>query len=169
MLLLFKLFLDICLFRAGPQDIPHSRVLMNVTVAVYFLLSLFITLVDNSFATAIVSVAVDVIMMLGITIAGLALRQFMNRIPQTVTALAGTGIVFDLVSWPLAIMASQFSADQLLFPQYLLYLLLFWNIGIIGHILKLALSIPYWGAIIISVFYILTYYNVINTILGVSN
>jgi len=135
---------------------------MNFTVAVYVLLSLFISLADYSFPSAVVTVAVDLIMMIGLTLVGLWLRQFTYRITQTVTALAGAGIVFNLLSWPLVVLASDYSPDQLLFPQYLLYLLLFWNIGIVGHILKMALSVSYWVAIIISVFYIFTYYSVIS-------
>jgi len=159
---LFRLFLDICLFRAGPQDVPYSQALMNFTVAGYVLLSLLVSLPGYSLPSAIVSVAVDIIIMIGITIAGLWLRRFLHRITQTVAALAGTGIILNLISWPLVVLASEYSPDQLLFPQYLLYLLVFWNIGIVGHILKMALSIPYWLAIVISVFYIFAYYIVIS-------
>jgi len=169
MLLLFKLFLNICLYRAGPQDVPSSRVLMNLTVLLYFVLSLVITLVDTTFARALIFVATDLAMMISLTLFGLWLRHFINRVQQTITALTGTGIVFNLISWPLYILASHYSAEQLLFPQYLLYLLVFWNIGIIGHILQKALSIPFWTAIIISVLYMFTYYSVVGMLLPPGN
>ena len=169
MLLILKLFLDICLLRANPEDVPASRLLMLLGMLVYCVSSLLITFIDNSTRTAIVAVAVGVLMMIGFALAGLWIRSFMNRAVQTVTALAGTGVIFNLISWPLAVLASQYSAEQLMFPRYLLLLLLFWNIAVIGHILRNALTIPYWAGVGISILYVFTYFRVMSVLLATGN
>ena len=166
MLLILKLFWNICLLRANAEDVPASRVLMILTVAVYFALSLTVTLIDNNFAKAVFTVIVGLVMMIGFSLAGLWVRSFMNRSLQTVTALAGSGVVFNLISWPLILLSSNYPAEQLMFPRYLLLLLLFWNIAVIGHILRNALSIPFWAGLGVSVLYVFTYLRVIRVLLA---
>jgi hypothetical protein len=165
MLLIFKLYLDICLMRANAEDVPASRILMILTICVYFALSLAVTVIDNTLGKAVSTVLVGLVMMIGFAQAGLWVRSFMNRSMQTVTALAGTGIVFDLMSWPLILLASRYTAEQLMFPRFLLLLLLFWNIAVIGHILRNALSIPFWAGLGISVLYVFTYLRVVRVLL----
>ena len=166
MLHIFKLYLDICLLRANAEDVPASRILMFLTVSIYFLLTLSVILIDNSFAKAVSTVLVGLVMMVGFAQAGLWVRSFMNRSLQTITALAGTGIVFNVISLPLIMLASSYPAEQLMFPRYLLLLLLFWNITVIGHILRNALSVPFWAGIGISVLYVFTYLRVIRVLLA---
>ena len=166
MLLIAKYFLDICLFRANAENAPASQIFMILTLIAYAFLSLLILMVDYSFAKAISTVLVGIAMMIGFAKAGLWIRNFMDRSRQTITALAGTGIIFDIINLPLVLLSSHFPAEELVFPRFLLLLLLFWNITVIGHIMKNALSIPFWAGIGISVFYALTYLRVVRVILA---
>jgi hypothetical protein len=166
MLLIFKYFLDICLFRASAEEAPASQILMFTTLAIYTVLSLLIVMIDFSLAKAVSAVLIGVAMMIGFVKAGLWIRSFMDRSTQTITAMAGTGIVFNLINWPLVLLSSSFPAEDLVFPRFLLLLLLFWNISVIGHIMRSALSVPFWAGIGISVFYALTYLRVIRVILA---
>ena len=158
--------MDICLFRANAEDAPSSQIFMMFTVMVYAMLSVFIVMVDYSPGKAISTVLVGIAMMIGFAKAGLWIRNFMNRSRQTITALAGTGIIFNLINLPLVLLSSHFPAEELVFPRFLLLLILFWNITVIGHIMKNVLSIPFWAGIGISVFYALTYLRVVRVILS---
>ena len=166
MLLIAKYFLDICLFRANAENAPTSQVFMVLTLIVYGLISLLILMVDYSFAKAISTVLIGLAMMIGFAKAGLWIRSFMDRSRQTITALAGTGIIFDIINLPLVLLSSHFPAEELVFPRFLLLLVLFWNITVIGHIMRNALSIPFWAGVGISVFYALTYLRVVRVILA---
>ena len=73
---------------------------MLLTLAVYALISLLILMVDYSFVKAISTVLVGIAMMIGFAKAGLWIRSFMDRSRQTITALAGTGILFDIINLP---------------------------------------------------------------------
>jgi len=164
MLPILKLFVNICLLRANPEDIPASPFLLALTLLAYFLLSLGIALHGSSPVQAFSTVVVGLIMMIGFAQAGLWIRSFLNRSIQTITALAGTGIIFDSISWPLVMLAANYPADEVMFPRYLLLIFLFWNITVIGHILRNALSIPFWAGIGISILYVFTYLRVIRVL-----
>ena len=148
MLAIVKYFVDICLFRANAEDAPASQFLMVFTLGVYALLSLIILTVDYALGKAILTVIVGIAMLVGLALAGLWIRSFMDRARQTITALAGTGIVFDFINLPLVLLSSHFPAEELVLPLFLLYLTLIWNITVISHILKSALSIPFWAGIL---------------------
>ena len=165
MLAIFKYFVDICLFRANPEDAPASQIFMIFTLSLYAIFSLLILMVDYSLVKAILTVLVGVAMLVGLALAGLWIRNFMGRARQTITALAGTGVIFDLIGLPFVLLTSHFPAEKLVFPKFLLVLVLFWQISVIGHILRNALSIPYWAGAIISCFYVFTYLRVVGIIL----
>lgn len=166
MLIIAKYFLDICLFRANAENAPTSQVFMVLSLIVYGILSLLILMVDYSFVKAISTVLIGIAMMIGFAKAGLWIRSFMDRSRQTITALAGTGIIFDVINLPLVLLSSHFPAEELVFPRFLLLLILFWNIAVIGHIMRNALSIPFWAGVGISVFYAFTYLRVVRIILA---
>ena len=156
MLLILKLFLDICLLRANAEHIPASRALLIISVLAYFALSLGITFVPGNMAKIVAIIMVGFILVIALAQAGLWIRSFMNRSIQTITALAGTGTIFCMLVWPLLLLG-----EQWLFPRYLLLLVFVWDIVVVGHILKNALSLPFWAGIGISIFYIFTYFRII--------
>lgn len=169
MLAIIKYFVDICLFRANAEDAPASQFLMVFTLSVYAVFSLFILMVDYSLGKAILTVLVGVAMLIGLALAGLWIRSFMDRARQTIIALAGTGIFFDLINLPLVLLSSHFPAEQLVLPLFLLYLTLIWNITVISHILKSAFSIPFWAGIFIATIYAVVYTRVVGIILATGN
>ena len=156
MLLILKLFLDICLLRANAEDIPASRALLIISVLAYFVLSLGIAFVPGNLAKIVAIIMVGFILVIALAQAGLWIRSFMNRSVQTITALAGTGTIFCILTWPLLLLG-----EQLIFPRYLLLLVFIWDIVVVGQILRNALSFPFWAGIGISVFYIFTYFRII--------
>ena len=160
MLLILKLFFDICLLRANAEDIPASRTLLIISVLVYFALSLGIAFVPGNMAKIVAIIMVGFILVIALAQAGLWIRCFMDRSVQTITALAGTGTIFCILTWPLLLMG-----EQWVFPRYLLLLVFIWDIVVVGHILKNALSLPFWAGIGISIFYIFTYFRIIRVFL----
>ena len=142
---------------------------MLFTLAIYALFSLFILLVDYSLPKAILTVFVGIAMLVGFALAGLWIRNLMERAYQTVTALAGTGIVFDAINLPLVLLSSTYPPEQLVLPLFLLYLTLIWNISVISHIFKNALSIPFWAGIFLALIYAVVYTRVIGILLATGN
>ena len=142
---------------------------MVFTLSVYAVLSMFILMVDYSAGKAILTVLVGIAMMVGFAMAGLWIRSFMERARQTITALAGTGIFFDVINLPLVLLSSHFPAEELVLPLFLLYLTLIWNVMVISHIFKNALSIPFWAGIFLALVYAVVYTRVVAILLATGN
>ncbi len=150
---LLQLFIDLCRLRRGPQDLPVSRFLMMFTAASYFAIGLAVSLLEQSLGLAILSAALDTLMLA--TLAWLSLRVIGKtpRFTQTYTALAGTGILFGLMGWPLIAWLQGIPEGQGGSLSLLLLGLVIWNIMAIGYILRHALGIMMWAASGVALFY----------------
>lgn len=169
MLTLIKLFFDICLLRANPEDLPYSKLLQGLSIFGYAMVGLAISLMGQSFGHATLAIVVDTCLLLGLAYASLWIRGFLKRSTQTITALAGTGAIFGLVSFPIMVWLQQINSDQPGTVSLLLLILITWNIAVIGHILKSSLSIPFWAGIGIAVMYVYTSLRIISILLIAEN
>lgn len=92
MLKLLQTFLDIALWRKGPQDLPASRFLMICALIAYVGTSFIqVQLFDLRLRTAVLIIAVDVVMLLGWLWVVLAFFGRQQRFMQTMTAVVGVG------------------------------------------------------------------------------
>jgi len=155
-LVLFRPFFDICLFRKRPQDLPASRELFLLVLLLYGVLSAVLSYSVEPFSTAVISGLVEAAMLLIITWMFLFLRSVPERWLQTSTALAGTGAFFSLVAFPLFYWRV-FAAGTpvvLAFNTMLVILLILWNIGVMAFILRNALSSSYLLGVLSALTYI---------------
>jgi len=150
---LLLLFIDLCRLRRGPQDLPASRFLMTLAAAGYFVIGLAISLLEQSLGLAILSAAVDTLMLAALAWLSLWIIGKTVRFTQTYTALAGTGILFSLMGWPLIAFLQGLPQGQGSSLSLLLLGLVIWNIVVIGHILRHALGLMMWAASGLALFY----------------
>jgi hypothetical protein len=92
--------------------------------------------------------------MVGLTYLGLQIRGSSARAVQTITALTGTGALFELVGWPMVIFLQQLEEGQSSSLSLVLFALVIWNIMVIGNILRHALNVPMWVGTSIALLYI---------------
>lgn len=153
---LLNLFVDICCFKAKPQDIPSSRFLALITILFYTVLSLSISLIELPLAQSFFSALVDTTLLVALGLVSLWITGKPERRAQTVAALTGTGALLQIIAWPILFWLSNTSDPQssmLMIPRWSLLVLVIWNIVIIGHILRHALSVVLPITIGISVLY----------------
>lgn len=146
---LFDLFLDICLFRKGPQDVPASAVLLKVCLLAYALSGFVVLRLSTPSAIAIPQILLDLALLAGLLYLVLSLRRYPQRFPQTLSALTGVGVLMALLALPLMVWIVRQSPDgDAVLPSMLLLGLMSWSIAIMAHILRHALNIPLWiGAV----------------------
>ncbi len=144
-------FIEICLLRRAPNQIPASPLLLRFAVAGYLLSGLLIALPGLSLGEGLLSTALDFALLFGLTCLGLYLAGKRERITQTLTALAGAGTVVNLLALP-AVLWLQ-AAGEAPLPSLLLLLLTIWSIAILGHILRHAFSILFAFGILIAIGY----------------
>lgn len=94
MLKLLQTFLDIALWRKGPQDLPASRFLALLVLVIYVATSFVqIRLFDLKLRSAALIIAVDVAMLMAWLWLVLAFFGRRQRFVQTITAVLGVGVL----------------------------------------------------------------------------
>ena len=136
------MFFDVCRLRAAPQDLPTSRSLLIYSLAVYAVLALMLSWIQMTPGKALIAAVFDTLLMGLLSYVVLWARLMPQRWPQTCTALAGSGSILQVVALPITLWQKQFGPEDsmALIPMLLLLVLLFWNLVVVGHILRHALS-----------------------------
>lgn len=157
---LFLAFFDMCRLIKRPQDIPASKNLLTLCLVLYGLLSIQLAALSQPLDKAVLAGVLEVVLIMLFSFALLQTSGKSVRWVQTVTALSGTGIIISIFALPLylfigignenTVNSSGFQVFGLLF----LAILACWNIAIMGHILRHALGINMFLAIVLAITYI---------------
>ena len=154
---LLRVFFRICLMRDRPQDLPAVGMLLAFCIAVYFLSGVLVAWPGRGLGEAILVSLVDTPLLLLCTGLLLMARSHLERWLQTVTALTGTGMLFNLLAMPFVFFVNSngLSVDGASGIQsligYLILFLLCWNVSVIGFVYKHALNMSFTAALIIAV------------------
>ncbi|HCK82268.1 MAG TPA: hypothetical protein PK880_01570 [Candidatus Competibacter sp.] len=145
MLFLFNLFLDICLFRKAPQDVPASTPLLKMCLLAYALSGLLVLLISAPVAVALLQTLLDMALLGGLLYLGLTLRRHPQRFAQTLGALTGSGALLGSLALPLMFWISQQGREgDIELPSLLLLGLMVWSIAVMAHILRHAFETSIW-------------------------
>lgn len=148
-------YIDLCRFKAGPADMPASNKLLKVTLLAYFLLGIVISRIDSGWKISITSSLADILFMIAAIGLMLHFKGLYPRYQQTLIALAGAGIILDLIGLPLLIWLNQIDKlEQGTSVALLLMIaLMFWSLMVTAHIFRQALDIKAGTAAIVTVIY----------------
>lgn len=139
---LIQLFLDICLFRKGPQDIPASRFLLGLILGLNLLVSTGLLLMEADVIQALFQAACAMGLMFAFLYLVLRLARLTPRFLQTATAALGSDTVFTLAALPLMV-TGQLQPEWQGALSLLLSALMLWAIAVLAHVLREALNLPY--------------------------
>ncbi len=166
MLLLIRAWFNICLLRQGPQDLPASGFLLGVSLCCYGLVSVLVSSQSYTFSMALLLTVVDLGLLVVFAWSLLYLQRKAERLNQTLSALAGTGSLMGLIALPLLLTIGPDATSEPV-PASLLslwLLLLLWNLFIMAHIIRHALSSSFAIGFGISLLYALLNMQVIVTL-----
>lgn len=158
---LLNVFFNICLLRAGPQDVPAAGSVPVLAGGAYIGIGILVALTGYTLVEALLWSALDTLLLAAIAYLGLRWRGHTPRFPQTFSALTGSGALLSLVSWPFMLMLQRMpegDADAAL-PSLLIVLLMFWSIAVIAHILRHALSSSYALGVLSALLYAIVSWN----------
>ena len=155
LLRLVLVFVEIAMHRRGPETVPESQFLFGLLLVVYFVVSLFATLMAQPFTLAIGIVAFDTVFYLGIVWVLLELYKRSNRFLQTASALLGTGVILTMLQIPIFATADFDNAESTFTSAgaWLFLLSLLWSIDVAGFILSRALQLSYFAGVSIVIMY----------------
>jgi hypothetical protein len=152
---LLQLFIDICLFRARPQDLPTSRFLLVASIVVSLVIRFFPLLnYLKGFYPALLASLLDTVLILLFLRGGLYFLEKERRFLQTATAIFGTKAVLSipLLFVELMILSAPSEFTKAVGAAFYLPLMV-WSITVTGHILRHALEIRFAGGIAVAVVY----------------
>lgn len=161
---LFNLFLDLCLLRVAPQDIPAAPVLLWLTALFNILTNILILFADlKRTPLQIMGESIfDVVILLSTLRIALYWQNLESRFNQTATAIFGSNVLLGFI---LAILPNN-GGEGIIGEIWLLLLLslLIWQFLVLGHILRHAFEISLSPAIIAGIIYTLLSYMVLEVI-----
>lgn len=136
-------FVDLCLLRRAPQDLPASDLVFRLVVFASLLIGVLVTVVGGQPPLAgAVEALVQIALLLAVLYLGLDLMGRRARFLQAATALLGTGVILSLVALlPIGLVPADASGEVLSLATLALLLLLGWSILVAGHILRHTLGV----------------------------
>jgi hypothetical protein len=166
---LITIWLDLCLLRAGPQDLPVSQVLLWLSAGAYLLVSFLLSVSGYPPGEALLVALVDLGLLIAFAAALLYLWGKTERLNQTLTALAGSGALLGLIALPLVqvLFAGQEAGQVPPFIILLWFLLYGWSLLVVTHITRHALSISFPFALGIAIVYTLVAMQIIGVLFPV--
>jgi hypothetical protein len=134
--------------RSGPQELPSSWSLAAMLLAVSLGMGIYIAHTLGGENAVARSLAINILQVFAI-IALLQVRKLPERLPQTLSALAGTGIILGALAFLLLLQADPTVNQPLLGLAYLG--LVGWSLAVDAHIYHHALSISRSVAVLVAV------------------
>lgn len=157
---LIRLFLDIALFNKGPQDGPESRLLLLLAVLGNFAVGLGLSLMEIDWVDAVAQSVVGIALLAGFLWGALSLSSKRPRFLQTATAAFGCDTLISALAVPLLV-SMQLIPEAIGLASIFLAFLLFWQVAVVAHILRHALSIPFISGLGLALAYTVVSYGII--------
>lgn len=166
MLRLLTIWLDISLLRAGPQDLPASRVLLGMVLVIYVGVSFLISSTSADTLTALQTALLDVVILVGFIAVTLYLMNLRPRLVQVLTALAGTGSLVGLIALPVIHSIADVQQRELLSGVTLFgwFFLVLWSLLITAHIFRHALNVSFFFGVAMALLYMSISYSFMSTV-----
>jgi hypothetical protein len=143
---LIRFFVELCLLRRAPQDLPASVFLFWLTLATDVSTGVVMALVTAlSPWLGLVQAAIEVSLLLGLLYAGLSLTGHLPRFTQSATALLGSGTVIGVVAI-LALSLNPLGTEETnaaTLGAVLLLALVVWSVVVTGHIVRHTFSLTF--------------------------
>ncbi|MEN8167481.1 MAG: hypothetical protein ABFR65_08400 [Pseudomonadota bacterium] len=154
---LLNYFVDLCLLRAGPQDLPSSKVLLILTTLANTAVGVVMIMdARGGGGNALAESGFEVALMLASLYLGLKLRRLLPRFYQVATALMGSGLLLGLLALPLVRWSQRAESSE---AGLLLLVLFIWSMVVMGHILRHSFDIRFNLGLGVAVLYTLMAWN----------
>lgn len=153
---LIKVFVDIALLRKGPQHLPSSGLLLLIIAAVYCALTVaFGRLIQHPDEPFLLRTLLELALGLGWLWAMLALFGRHARYLQTATAVIGTAaLLTPAVLGLLGVVVKVGQNHPIIVPVvFALLAVLVWYVVITANILRSALEVSLFAAIVLTLLY----------------
>ena len=157
MLELLNRILKICLLSKGPEDLPHSPALLQITLILYFISGVLNLWPAMPLLGSLSVMLLDVIVLLSFSAVCLRAFNKRERFIQLLTALAAVGAVIQILAWPLLLYINGLASGDSIPAEasILILLILSWNLSVYAHIFKRAFETRMLSAFVLTIMYMI--------------
>ncbi len=160
---LLKVFIDICLFRATPQQLPASRFLLALVLVLHWALGVVFGVLSAPLFESLLTALIGTLLLLAVVYGLLTAHRLQQRLYQTATALAGSEVLLGVLALPLSLWIVFAEGDRTI-PALLSLLLIGWGAAIAAHIFRHALNVGWLLALVFAFSYTVLSYSLINLV-----
>jgi hypothetical protein len=148
--------LAILLLKAGPQHLPYSLSLLATLALLYAASGVLVLTTSMNIGQAAANMALDVAVLFGFSYFCLSLLKYRARFVQMVSALAGIGIVYHLIAWPLFVQIHNMQPQEqgANIAALLMLLLVSWQVLVFAHVFRYAMQMSMMRALALSFGYL---------------
>lgn len=155
---LIKSLWNICLFKKGPESLPHSMWLLRLLVLADVIVSFLLAAISSSGIKSLLQAVLSVVFILVFAWGMLAMARKSARFLQTACALLGTDTLISFFAIPGS--ATVLVGFYSVWVSWLMTGLVVWHWIITGHIIRKALGQPWTFGLGLAFLYILACYRV---------
>ncbi|ORU91889.1 MAG: hypothetical protein A6F70_00970 [Cycloclasticus sp. symbiont of Bathymodiolus heckerae] len=161
---LLRLFLDLCLLKKGPKDVPDSKALLKLVFLSYFLAGTVLISSDGFMVNAIMQALIETVLVAIFIYALVTLFSVSHRFDQAITAIYGTGTLITSLSIPFIFWVQDLSNnDEPTGPAGLVvFLIVCWSFVVMAHIIRETIQKPLSVCLLLTFCYLYLSYQVIN-------
>ncbi len=156
MLAYVKALINIAFRKLGPEDLPHSKFLLGLTVTIYLLVQIPLAwIVFGASKILLQTIVLDITMLVGCLWVLLRLTGYQSRFHQTLTAILGTSTLLGILSAPFSFWRQFIVAPEasVALPSTIIFAIMLWSLTVDGHIISRALSRSYGIGLMAAVVY----------------
>jgi len=154
---ILKPFLNLCFLNANPQDLPASQVLLVMSLILYLVISVALALPVYGLNVSLTQALLEIAMLIAYTWLILVMTSHGERLTQTLSALAGTGVIFGFLALPIIYSIYEATGAGGVGNVWTLiaYLMIMgWLLVVYGHVFRNALSSGLFLGMLVSLGYI---------------
>ena len=140
------------ILKATPQDLPYSTQLSVKLIAAYVFSGIVVLQATVNPDDMIPGLLLGLIIQMAFTYVILRALSHVERFLQTLCAILGIGILFNLMAWPVLAMLSDITASDTMKSYFSLMFLMImsWEVLVKAHIYRHALEIKMFNALALS-------------------
>ncbi|WP_295384558.1 hypothetical protein [uncultured Thiodictyon sp.] len=168
---LIRFFVELCLLRRAPQDLPASDTLLRLALSVDLVAGVLVGLASGlGLGSSVAQGIAELAFQLGLLYAALRLTGHLGRFTQSATALLGSGALFGLLALgPLGLSPTgSEESDAAALGAFLLLGLVVWNLVVIGHIVRHTFGLSLAQGVVVGLAYEVSAIVLIAVLFGAS-
>ena len=163
---LLRIFVDLCLIKRGPKDVPDSTVLLKIVFFIYFLSGTMLLSSSIELSEAIIQSFIETVLVGLFIYLLVSFFQVKNRFNQAITAVYGSGALMTLLSVPYV-----FWMDGLVKNQgsigvvgLIVFFIVVWGFIVMANIIRETIQKSFSVSLLLTFSYLYLSYQVINIV-----